>query len=1071
MTSIPSGKDTGEFLRFLVLLLILFLPTSLARADRSDPLSLAGQWRFQLDRQGAGIKEKWFARTLEQRIQLPGALQNEGFGDDIAVDTKWTGDVNADQWLKGDRYAKYREPGNIKVPFWLQPQKHYVGIAWYQREFQIPKRWEGKRVVLTLERAHWETQAWLDGTPLGTNESLSTPHVYELGTGIGAGKHTLSIRVDNHMMVDVGSWAHSVSDHTQGNWNGLIGQLRLEATSPVWLDDVQVFPNVSRRSVRLAIRVGNTTGKAGRGTLSVGPSTTAVNWDEKGAVTEMEIALDAKTQSWDEFNPALQELTVRLEGDSADDTRKVSFGLREITTEDRQFILNGRPTFFRGTLECCIFPLTGYPPTDIDSWKRIIRVCQTHGLNHIRYHSWCPPEAAFAAADELGFYFSVEIAAWTKVGDGQPIDQWLYREADCILKAYGNHPSFVLMPYGNEPSGNHHKEWLATWVSHWRKTDPRRLYTSASGWPQLPENQYHVSYDPRGPGGWLGRDYRQTIEKYHVPIIVHEMGQWCVYPNFDEMKKYTGPLKPKNFEIFRDSLAEHGMLDQWRDFLHASGRLQVLCYKEEIEAALRTPGLAGIQLLDLHDFPGQGTALVGVLDPFWDSKGYVTAAEYRRFCNRTVPLARLMKRTWTTDETLTADVEVANYGPQPLENTTTLWKLIGVGGKSVASGEFPPKTLPLGQGIPLGKVNIDLSRLSAPKAYKLIVELKDSPFQNDWNIWVYPANHQPSTPDAVEVVSELDDAAMARLEAGGRLFLLPKKFSARNPKLFFQPIFWNRYMFNTQAQQTLGLLCNNKHPALADFPTDVFQDWQWEDILTFSRGMVLDDLPKDLRPIVQPIDDWNTNRKLGLLFECRVGKGELLVCSADLEKDLDHRPAARQLRQSLLSYLATSKFKPTVQVSANQIRNLLAAPALSGAHSIRAVQADSAQPEFEPEKAFDGDPQTMWHTVWGEGAPAFPHQIQVEFEGAQIIRGFTALPRQDGLQNGWIKDYEFYLSQDSQNWGQPVAKGSFTKDTELKSVTLTQPSSAHFARLVALYGHSNGPWASLAELNFLTGAK
>ena len=79
----------------------------------------------------------------------------------------------------------------------------------------------------------------------------------------------------------------------------------------------------------------------------------------------------------------------------------------------------------------------------------------------------------------------------------------------------------------------------------------------------------------------LAQRVPEAHELAAVPVIVHEMGQWCVYPNFDEIKKYTGPLKPKNFEIFRDSLAAHGMLDQWRDFLRASGKLQALCYKEE----------------------------------------------------------------------------------------------------------------------------------------------------------------------------------------------------------------------------------------------------------------------------------------------------------------------------------------------------------------------------------------------------------------------------------------------------------------------------------------------------------
>ena len=115
-------------------------------------------------------------------------------------------------------------------------------------------------------------------------------------------------------------------------------------------------------------------------------------------------------------------------------------------------------------------------------------------------------------------------------------------------------------------------------------------------------------------------DYTESISKFDVPVISHEIGQWCVYPNFNEMKKYTGVLKPRNFEIFRETLEENQMLDQANDFLVASGKLQTLCYKEDIESALRTPGFGGFQLLDLHDFPGQGTALIGVLDPFWEEK-------------------------------------------------------------------------------------------------------------------------------------------------------------------------------------------------------------------------------------------------------------------------------------------------------------------------------------------------------------------------------------------------------------------------------------------------------------------
>ena len=409
-------------------------------------------------------------------------------------------------------------------------------------------------------------------------------------------------------------------------------------------------------------------GEAGEGTLTIcrkkgGPS--------QAPVLQLPVAVDctgrqrrggdsarrAKPRAGTSSAPSSSRLSLQLQGDQADDRRTVTFGLRDLGVEGKQFVLNGRPLFLRGTLECCIFPLTGYPPTDVESWKRVIRTCQAYGLNHIRFHSWCPPEAAFTAADELGFYLSVEVASWCTVGDGKPIDRWLYEETDRILRAYGNHPSFMLMAYGNEPSGKNHKT-LAGPMGKLTGSKPTRAGSipAARVTRLCPENQYHDYYSGehpiRGRIGWLGKDYAEDVKSLTVPAITHELGQWCVYPNFDQMRKYTGPLKPKNLEIFRDSLTEHGMLDQWRDFVRASGRLQVLCYKEEIEAALRTPGIGGFHLLDLHDFPGQGTAPVGVLDAFWESKGYVTAKEYRRFCNTTVPLARLLKRVWTTDETL-----------------------------------------------------------------------------------------------------------------------------------------------------------------------------------------------------------------------------------------------------------------------------------------------------------------------------------------------------------------------------------------------------------------------------------
>jgi hypothetical protein len=943
----------------LALAAFLGLATSSASRGQGggpgDVLSLAGEWRFELDGEDAGILESWYRRSLAQSIRLPGALQAQGFGDEVTVDTKWTGQVVDRSYFTAPQYEKYRRPGNIKVPFWLQPDKHYVGAAWYQRDVEVPADWSGKRVALTLERPHWQTLVWLDDRVIGSNDSLSTPHEYDLGTGTAPGRHRLTIRVDNRLIVDVGVNSHSVSDHTQSNWNGIVGRIELTATDPVWIDDLQVYPRVETRSVTVKGRLGNATGPPGQGSVTLGVETATaeeptrlpsrdveVSWDAAGGTFEADYPLGPDARLWDEFEPALYRLTATLEGRRH--ARSVTFGLREIATQGTQFALNGKKSFFRGTLECAIFPLTGHPPMDVESWKRIIRIAKEHGLNQMRFHSWCPPEAAFVAADELGFYYQVEVASWanqsTRLGVGLPVDQWLYKEADRILKAYGNHPSFVLMPYGNEPGGRD-REYLARWVEHFKATDARRLYTSAAGWPQIPENQFHVTPDPRIQAWGEGlksrinarppetrTDYRDYIRARAVPVISHEIGQWCAYPNFDEIPKYKGYLKPKNFEIFRDSLLEHGMAEQARDFLRASGKLQVLCYKEDIESALRTPGMGGFQLLDLHDFPGQGTALVGVLDPFWDSKGYVTAAEYQRFCNSTVPLARLAKRVFTTNETLEAGLEVAHFGRAPLSNVSATWKLRGDAGNVVASGRLPARAIPVDNGIALGTVRLDLEKVPAPARYKLVVALEPARFENDWDVWVYPPRVNTEPPRGVVVTDDLDEAALVALRAGGRVVLLIPpdrvKGDARGKlALGFSSIFWNTAWTHGQPPHTLGILCDPKHPALADFPTDGYSNWQWWYLVSRAGAMILDDLPTALRPTVQVIDDWFTNRKLGLVFEAKVAGGRLLVCSIDLRTGLDHNLVARQMRHSLLNYAAGTRFKPTVELTAEQVRGLM----------------------------------------------------------------------------------------------------------------------------------------------------
>lgn len=929
--------------KYLLILLSFLALTACRQADNKQ--SLQGEWRFALDRNDRGLAEQWYTRSLTDTIHLPGSLQEQGYGDEVGIETPWTGQIVDKSWYDSPLYEKFRQPGNIKVPFWLNPDRHYVGVAWYQKEIDIPASWNGSPVQLELERTHWETTLFLDGVEMGKHESLSTPYRHTFKE-LTPGKHTLTLRVDNRVNIEVGVNAHSVSDHTQSNWNGVIGTISLTAKPSFYIDDIQIYPNIADKTIKVAVSLDGTTTtndatlflqveKKDGGVVGK-PHKVTIN-PEAGMTQEITLSMGEDALLWSEHSPNLYTLCAAVKSDGKKEEQYCTFGLREFKANGTRFKVNGHPVFLRGTLECCIFPLTGYPATDHAYWTKIYNQCKAYGLNHVRFHSWCPPEAAFAVADSMGFYLQVECAGWATVGDGGYSDQWFREESDRILKEYGNHPSFCLMAYGNEPGGANQVKYLSELIDHWKSKDLRRAYTSSGGWPYVENADYWNAPDPRIQGWGEGLrsiinaqpprtdyDFAHIIRE-NMPTVSHEIGQWCVYPNLKEMDKYIGVLKAKNFEIFRETLKDHHMADLADAFLYASGRLQTLCYKADIEAALRTPGFAGFQLLDLHDFPGQGTALVGVLDPFWDEKGYVTGKEYSTFCNNTVPLIRFPKMVWLNNETLNVPIEIAHFGEKPLQAAHINWQISDRVGNELAQGSFT-KDLPLTNCIPAGEIKYALSGIGEPSQLIVSVEVKETNSKNQWNIWVYPAK-QEAVEQLPYITSTLDNQTMVRLDKGENVLLLltpgsilPEK--GGDIRVGFSSIFWNTAWTNKQPPHTLGILCDPAHPALAAFPTEGYSDYQWWDLVSNCNAMVLDDFPADYRPVVQLIDDWFTNRKLGILLEGKVGNGKLMVCSADLQKDLDKRPAARQLRQSILQYMASDRFNPSASLDPTLVKAL-----------------------------------------------------------------------------------------------------------------------------------------------------
>lgn len=1023
---------------------MILLASAALGARAQDTVDLSGKWRFWQDDNKVGVQQKWFVAPLPgfEEIKLPGTMDD----------------------------AKLGVP-NPEKPSLAGLWRPYVyeGAAWYQREITIPEAWQGKRVTLFLERCRWVTQAWLDGKPCGEPlDSLIAPHVHVLGTNLQPGRHTLTLLVDNTRKIDLGRFVSALYGGTPGNLNGIVGKIELRATPLVWIDDIEVYPDLETKSARVTVHIGNATGHGGRGLITVNSGKsgieTNISWRTSGGVAECQIGL-GNVETWDEFHPTLCPLDVELNNDPST-SRHLTFGMRELSRRGTQFTMNGRPIFLRGTLECQVFPLTGYPPCDVESWRHIFRIEKWYGLNFIRFHSWCPPEAAFEAADLEGIMIQAEAPqANVRAGSDPARDAFTQAELMRMIHTYGNHPSFCLMTLGNEYGGN--SSLLTHWVDMLIKEDPRHLYSSASAAQKTDNRQWTEGTFGRGVHGpGTMHDVSAAIEHETVPPVGHEIGQWVVFPNFDEMNKYTGVMEPKNFEIIRDDLKAKGMSDLARKFFEATGHQSVLLYKEEIELLLRTPGFAGFSLLDVHDYPGQGTALVGMLDPFWDSKGFITPNEFKNYCGPVVPLLRMEKRTWTTDEIFSATAEIANYGKSDITHAQPFWKITDEHGHEIAAGKLSAASEPTGQLSQLGSISASFTNVSAPSKLTVTVGLKDTIYENSWNVWVYPGGTEPQPPANVVVASSWDDDTKAALADGKTVLLLPEKKALHNslPGKFL-PTFWSPVWFPSQRPDTMSILCDPKHLLFAQFPTEFYSDWQWYDLQQNSRSMILDDTPHDFRPLVQVIDNFARNHKLGSVFETRVGKGKLLVCSIDITTDIAKRPAARQFARSLYAYLASPQFKPEYSLPVVTLDKLFA-PATSSLH-IKHINADSEQPDYEAANAVDGDTGTIWHTAWDGDAPKLPHWLEMEFDSPESFDGFTAQPRQDGKRNGWIKDYAFYISDDGNNWGEPVASGAFPADDKLQTVKFAAPVTARFVKLVALSSYSTGPWASLAEFNLL----
>ena len=889
-----------------ILTLFPLLALLAASCTQRSKIDLSGTWQVSLD-----------SLSTFQPIALPGTTDDAGLGEPNTLEPGITGE-------------------QIKR---LRRKHSFIGAAFYTREVTVPKSMAGKPLALKLERVIWQSSVWVDGKQLpGAEESLTTPHRYVLPEGLSAGKHTLMLRIDNRKRYDLsmGDLAHAYTNDTQIMWNGVLGEISLTALEPVEVAQVDVYPDAAGRKARVRTLLVRHDPGAATARLEYRLKGTPGRQDVSltGDTTAVEYALDlADAPLWDEFAPNLQTLTVRC----GEDGKTVRFGVRDFVRAGDHIEVNGRRIFLRGTLNCCVYPLTGTPPLDEAGWEKEFKVCQEWGLNHIRFHSWCPPDAAFRVADRLGLYLQVELPDWARTIGQEDVDNFLKAEYDRIIANYGNHPSFCMLTCGNELDRGY--DWLNWMLRYMKQADPRHIYSNSTysmgaghkGYPE-PEDQFYVAsrtylgqirgqdyLDSESPD--FTHDFSPYTADFDLPMISHEVGQFAVYPHLSEISKYTGVLDPLNFKGLRNIMEAKGLLDKAEDWTMASGRLGAILYKEEVERALKTPRLSGFQLLGLQDFSGQSTAWVGLVDAFWDNKGLVTPEWFRQACSPVTPLVRYAKPWWSDDEMFTATVEIANYGPTDL-TADVEWTLRN-GKKTLASGVFAGEELPTGRNSLLTeRIRVGLTDIAEAAQLTLEVALKGTKYKNSWHIWVYP--DQEADPGEVMLARTWEEALPA-LQQGRSVLLSPDPAKLKGSAGKFVPVFWSPAFFPSEAG-TMGILCNPAHPALAEFPTEMHSDWQWWYLAKHSKALNLDPLPQ-LGTILEAVDNFTQNRHLAYIFEAQCESGRLLVSTMDLlGEEAAERSDVQTLKRSLLDYMNSDAFRPTGKLGVEEAETLFKEP-------------------------------------------------------------------------------------------------------------------------------------------------
>lgn len=915
---------------FILLVLMIFFCWKDVKAQTRDVISLCGEWNYQLYNVGDTIPEKGI-------LTLPGTLDTNGIGLPVAPS------ANTSQ---------------------LSRRVRYTGDVTYSRIVEIPESWKDCHVELFLERTR-PSMVKVDGRTSGFSHRISSPQRYTLSQQLNPGKHLLEITVNNgdSIPLAVRNNSHACTESTQTNWNGIIGAIELRAVPKFHISTVKILSDTT--VLKMRIRLSSPASDVYMLSAKCGDKEGKAKLEKNDSVAIISVDLSSLGK-WSEWVPELLNVKITLSDiqGKKEDCISLQTGQRRFEATSNGFRINGDLVFLRGRHDACVFPLTAHAPMDIETWRKYFSTIKSYGLNHVRFHSWCPPEACFKAADEAGIYLQPELSIWGSI-DSKSGELLSFLEEDLkgIMESYSNHPSFTMFAVGNELWGE--ISLIKTLIDEARELNPNILATYGSNIylgvkGHIEGEDYLVtcrvgegdgfttharasfSFADADKGGLLNSTYpnsrmnfSKAVSLSTVPVVGHETGQFQIYPDFSTIGKYTGVLRPDNLKEFERRARKAGTIDRNRKYVEASGKWAAKLYKADMEMNLRTRGMGGFQLLDIQDYPGQGTALVGILDPFMDSKNVVSQEVWRQSCDEVVILAEFPKFCFYAGESVNIPVKVSNFSNVDMEGKEITWKF------PFAEGTIK---LPHGKGLlEVGMISLQLPESDRPQHMTLTLSLAETT-QNQYEIWVYPRKKK-----AVNKVLVTNDfqQALKVLKKGGRVVLYPDSSMMSKAQVgpLFQTDYWNYSMFlsicqtldRTPSPGTLGLLVDNTHPSLDKFPTSCHTDWQWFPIASKSYPLIIDELPANVKPVVEVIDNAERAHRLALMLECNVGKGRLMIVSADLSAANEH-PESEWFVQSVKEYMASKDFRTSFNLTPAELMELLngeyvSAPEIRGARN------------------------------------------------------------------------------------------------------------------------------------------